>query len=256
MNSPLASRVTAPLDKNKLEQLSYLCALLVGINKACMKREGITYASGSGSKDKTLTEVQKFFSKLALICDTQKGEQGRTVTALVCLRGTEGPEYIFTSNSRKETELRETKSFLSSLLTFVGTNPSKLEPKPLQKQVLWRSLEFNFDKLKCYLDALITALDNCIISESRRGLNGQYNQKPAYDLLLCASIQLIQLTLIDSQTMGQLRLLQDKASFPRDIASSKNARNKGKMPRVILYILDLSYETMLNYSYYLRLAGL
>lgn len=130
MNSSLTSRITVRLDESKLEQLSYLCLLLVAVNKACIKREGSTYTSGSGSKDRTLTEFQKFLTKLALICDTLKGEHGRTVTALVCLKGINGPEYIFTSNFRKLAELEETKLFLSNLLTFVGTNPDNLQPKP------------------------------------------------------------------------------------------------------------------------------
>ncbi|UKZ52914.1 hypothetical protein TrVGV298_006700 [Trichoderma virens] len=123
------------------------------------------------------------------------------MTALVCLKGTEGPEYIFTSNYRKETELKETKSFLSNLLIFIGTNPDKLGAKPLQKQVLWRSLEFNFDKLEFYLKALTNALENCIASENGRKLT-------------------------DFQTIKQLHSLQEKASFPRDIESSENARTK------------------------------
>ncbi|KAL6897627.1 hypothetical protein GGI43DRAFT_97920 [Trichoderma evansii] len=201
MNSSPASRVTGPLNENKLEQLSYLCFLLGAINLACKKREGITYASGSGNKDKTLTEFQKFLTKLALICDTVKGEGGRTVTALVCLKGINGPEYIFTSNFRKEAELEEAKLFLSGLLKFVGTNPDNFKTaKPLQKQVLWKSLEFNSDKLESYLRSLIDALDDCIVWESRR--------RP------------------DPETIRQLHILKEKANFPRDIASSENARNK------------------------------
>lgn len=184
MNSSSASRVTVPLNQEMFEQFSYLCLLLVAINKACLKREGTTYTSGSGSKVKTLTEFQKFLTKLALICDTLKGEHGRTVTALVCLKGINGPEYIFTSNFRKPAELEEIKLFLSNLLTFVETNPDKLKPKPLQKQVLWRSLEFNFDKVDCYLKSLIDALDDCIESESRRRPVGQYEPKPACALPL------------------------------------------------------------------------
>jgi hypothetical protein len=179
MNSSSTSRIAVRLNESKFEQLSYLCLLSVAVNKACMKREGTTYTSGSGTKDKTLTEFQKFLTKLALICDTLKGEHGRTVTAVVCLKGINGPEYIFTSNFRKLSELEETKSFLSDLLTFVGTNPGKLQPKPLQKQVLWRSLEFNFNKVDFYLKSLVDVLDDCIDCESRRGLVGQYKPKPA-----------------------------------------------------------------------------
>lgn len=120
MNSSSIHRVTVPLNEDTLERLSHLCLLLVAINEACKKRERIAYIPGKGAKDKTLTEFQKFLNKLAMICDTRKGDHGATVTALVCLSGIHGPEYIFTSNFRKEAELEETKSFLSDLLTLLG----------------------------------------------------------------------------------------------------------------------------------------
>lgn len=176
MNSSSIHRVTVPLNEDTLERLSHLCLLLVAINEACKKRERIAYIPGKGAKDKTLTEFQKFLNKLAMICDTRKGDHGATVTALVCLSGIHGPEYIFTSNFRKEAELEETKSFLSDLLTFVGTNPNKLHPKPLQKQVLWKSFVFNYSKLKFYLGSLIDALEECIDCEGHRGSPGQYNK--------------------------------------------------------------------------------
>ncbi|KAH8130406.1 hypothetical protein FP744_10009292 [Trichoderma asperellum] len=201
MNSSSTSRIAILLNEKKLKQLSYLGLLLVAMNKACIAREGIAYMSGSGSKGKPLTEFQKFLTKLALICDTVKGEYGRTMTALVCLRGINGPDYIFTSNFRKEAELEEAKSFLSSLLTFVGTNPDSLMPKALQKQVLWKILVFNFSKLEFYLGALVDALDNCIECERLRRLP-------------------------DSEAIKELYFLKEKANFPRDITSSGNAKNK------------------------------
>lgn len=191
MNSSSTSRIAVRLNESDLEQLSYLCLLSVAVNKACMKREGTTYMSGSGNKNKPLTEFQKFLTKLAMICDTLKGEHGRTVTALACLKGINGPEYIITSNFRKLTEFEETKLFLSNLLTYVGTNPDKLQPKPLQKQILWRSLAFNFDKVDFYLRTLIDTLDLCIDCESRKGSVGQYKPKTACPLLSCDSILLI-----------------------------------------------------------------
>lgn len=239
MDSSSTSPATVRLNENAFEQLSYLCLLLVAVNKACVKREGTTYTSGSVTKNDTLTEFQKFLTKLAMICDTLKGDHGRTVTALVCLKGINGPEYILTSNFRKSMELDEIKIFLSDLLTFVGTNPDKLQPKPLQKQVLWRSLVFNFNKVDFYLRSLIGALDLCIDCESRRGRVGQYKPKPVCPLSLRDSILLIQPTLIDSEPMKQLRHLQDKASFPRDITSSDDARNKCNTPLPITYLRPL-----------------
>lgn len=235
MNSSSTSRIAVRLNESNQEQLSYLCLLLVAVNKACMKREDTIYISGSGIKSKTLTEFQKLLTMLAMICDTLKGDHGRTVTALVCLKGINGPEFILTSNCRKQAELEETKLFLCNLLTFVGTNPDKLQQKPLQKQVLWRSIVFNFDKVNIYLSSLIDALDTCIDCECQRGSVGQYKPKPACPLPLCDSVLLIQPTLIDSEPMKQLRHLQDKAIFPRDITSSDNARNKCNIPSPINY---------------------
>lgn len=159
MNSS-ATRNIIPLNRDMLEQLSHLCVLLEAANNACMKRDGVKYAMGDSGGGTSVTEFQKFLSKLALICDSERGKA--TMTAMVCLKGTDGPEYVFASNSRKQMELEATKEFISTLLDYVSKNPETLQLKALQKRVLWRILEFGFGKLRYYLAKLDVALGHCI----------------------------------------------------------------------------------------------
>ena len=148
-------------------QLSYLCILLTAINETCKVIAGVAYGSGGSKSDNALTEFQVFLGKLSQVCDSQKG--GNTVTALVCLRADNSPQYLFCSNYRKTAELEQTRVYLSNLLQYVGLNPDNLQPRPLQKQVLWRILEFNFQKVEFYLETLITAIAGCIGDCELRG---------------------------------------------------------------------------------------
>lgn len=159
MQSPATPSSPAP-GQSKLEQLSHLCILLAALNETCKVMGTTQFSSGNFCGDGSLSSFQVFLNKLAQICDTQKG--GDTMTALACLKGSRGPEYIFCCNSRRVSELEQTKTFLSDILEFVATNPDSLGTKPLQKQVLWRILEFNFDKLNFYLKTLASELEYCI----------------------------------------------------------------------------------------------
>lgn len=159
--------------EEKLAQLQHLCVLLAAANEACKVRSDVKYASGTADADKSksLPDFQRFLCKLAQICDTQKG--GKTITGLVCLRSPQGAEYLISSNQRKDTELQQTTEYLSGLLNYIATNPEDLKPKPLQKQVLWRILERNFDRLVIYLRELSGALESCIADFSHgRGATG------------------------------------------------------------------------------------
>lgn len=169
MSSP-ASSGSLNADDEQLIQLLYLGTLHAAANKTCKDRNNIKYASGVANQAASLPEMEKFFCKLAQICDTRKG--GTTVTALVCLKGKKGPEYILAANKRKSGELKETTAFLSDLLEYVA-NPPKTSnsknsdsknpnTKPLQKQVLWRILEHNIPRLEIYLKDLNSALKECI----------------------------------------------------------------------------------------------
>lgn len=141
-------------------QYHCLCVVLHAVNETCKSRGEIQYASGETLSDASLTDYQKFLCKLAQVCDSTKG--GSTITALVALKGSQGPDYVFASNCRKRAELENTKVFLFNLMHYVGTNPQSLAQKALQKQVLWRILEFGFPKLDIYLRGLLPALAFCI----------------------------------------------------------------------------------------------
>jgi hypothetical protein len=162
-----APRIPVLLKEEKLLCLVSLCILLVAINEACKAKNHVTYSSGHTDHDSRLTDYQNFLCKLAQICDIQKG--GDTVTALVALRGSQGPSYLFASNNRKEMELERAKKFLFDLLDTVGRNADNLNEKPLRKQVLWRILEFNFPRFSLYLKNLTSALADCIEDCRRQG---------------------------------------------------------------------------------------
>ena len=172
MTSPPASRELVVYDEKKTAQISSLCLLSGALRETCKAMNDIRYSSGDGgARDDSLSEVDKFLCKLASFCDTQKG--GNTMSAVVCLRGADGPEYLFTSNCRNESELEQIKSKLSELLEYVFENPKDLEEKALRKQVLWKILEPSFNKVSFYIRALAQSVDECIVLlQSSKGPEG------------------------------------------------------------------------------------
>lgn len=173
MASSTTSRELVVYDEEKTAQISSLCLLSGALRETCKARNDIRYCSGDGgARDDSLGEVDKFLCKLASFCDTQKG--GSTMSALVCLRRADGPEYLFTSNCRNESELEQTKIKLTELLEYVFENPKDLEEKALRKQVLWRILEPSFNKVSFYIRALAQSVDECIVLvQSSKGPEGQ-----------------------------------------------------------------------------------
>lgn len=150
------------LEEGKLNRLYSLCLLAAAINQTCRSRNGIEYASGDGgSRDESLGKFERLLCKLAFVCDTMKSG-GQTMTAMVCLKGKDGPEYLFASNQRNVSDLEKTKKDLLGLLMFVSENPDDLEEKALHKQVLWRILELNFHRLSQYMKMLSRELDVCV----------------------------------------------------------------------------------------------
>ncbi|KAJ3540883.1 hypothetical protein NM208_g4859 [Fusarium decemcellulare] len=188
------------VNNEQQKQYRCLCIVLQAVNETCKTRSDIRYASSSTCSDAFLTGYQKLLCKLAQLLDNEKG--GDSITALVALKGSRGPDYLFVSNARKTPELERTKLFFSQLLEYVGGNPEELAPKALQKQVLVRIFEFNLPRLEVYLNELSTALEACIDC--------------------CQNSQ-------DSESrdaIGQLKTLQDRAQFPRDMTSSSNAKQR------------------------------
>ncbi|KAF4957336.1 hypothetical protein FSARC_11335 [Fusarium sarcochroum] len=199
MNSSV-NQISMTLSNRQQKQYRCLCIVLQAVNETCKTRNGIRYTSGDTCSDASLTDYQKFLCKLAQICDNEKGSA--CITALVALKGPLGPEYLFVSNSRKTSELERTKVFLFDLIEYVGSNPERLAPKALQKQILGRIFEFNFPRLVVYLKQLCAALEGCISCCQ----NAQDTER--------------------LDTLNALRLLQDRAQFPRDMTSSSNAKQR------------------------------
>ncbi|KAF4996128.1 hypothetical protein FGRMN_4678 [Fusarium graminum] len=194
------NQIASTLTDEHWNQYRCLCIVLQAVNETCKQRTDIRYSSGSGCSDASLTDFQKLVCKMAQILDSEKG--GNRATALVVLNGSRGPEYVFTSNFRKESELERVKSFFYDLLKYVGDQPADFNPKAVQRQVLVRILEFNFLRLDVYLDGLNAALDYCIH-------HCQTSREPDRP-----------------DDVDQLRTLKKRAQFPRDMNSSVNAKQK------------------------------
>ncbi|KAH8175138.1 hypothetical protein LIA77_06557 [Sarocladium implicatum] len=148
------------LIEKKAIQLAYVTSLFTAVNKSCRQMNGITYASGNADNERVLPPFETFLCKLAQICDTEKG--GDTSTGMAALRGDSGPKYLFAQNNRKVTELESSRNFLEGILTLVGVNPGSLGVKAMQKAVLWRVLEFNFPRVKLYLNQVKVWVKECI----------------------------------------------------------------------------------------------
>ncbi|KAJ3479056.1 hypothetical protein NLG97_g8415 [Lecanicillium saksenae] len=149
----------APIEE-KERQLACLSFLYEAINETCRAGAAVAHSSDVAGQEENLSSTEILLCKLAHICDSRKG--GDTITALVCLKGHEGPEYIICSNNRCDSELNDCRDFLWNLLSFVMINPDRVAPKPLVKQVLWKVLEFNINRVGHYLKALAETLAFCI----------------------------------------------------------------------------------------------
>lgn len=188
------------LNNKQQRQYQSLCIVLQAINETCKHRSDMRYSSGSRCSDSRLTDYEKFTCKMAQSLDIEKG--GSSATALIVLKGLRGPEYVFAQNSRKPSELERAKAFLSNLIEYVGVNPDRLTTRPLQKQVFSRILEFNFPRFEVYLDGFATALEACIHICGRSQEAGRLDD------------------------IAQLQTLKDRSQFPRDMASSDDAKKR------------------------------
>ncbi|KAL2204230.1 hypothetical protein CC79DRAFT_1372239 [Sarocladium strictum] len=149
----------SPQNKNAL-QTFLVCCLFCAVNKICKEKSGVVYHSGNPGTDRLLDPFQVFLCKLAQILDSRKG--GDTTTALVALQGQDGPEYLFTSNNRKDGEFKSAKDFLTGFLKLIGENPDDLNEKAAQKRALWEILEFNFSRVDYYLKGILLSIRKCI----------------------------------------------------------------------------------------------
>ena len=149
--------MTSAADKET--QLACLSFLYEAVNETCRAGADVTHSSGFEYHE-NLSSTEIFLGKLAQICDSKRG--GETITAVVCLKGRDGPEYILGSNARQGSDSSNCVSYLTDLLNYVIMNPDALQDKALRKQVLWRILEFNIGRVGLYLKALFETLERCI----------------------------------------------------------------------------------------------
>lgn len=122
--------------------------------------------------------------KLAQVVDNRKG--GDTVTSFVALQEYGKTNFLFCSNQRREDDLKDTASFVKSLLVFIRDKPNGIGPKPLLKRVLWRIVLFNVPRIGFYLDALTKALEDCIADCGRK--RGTFPPSPAC-ILYCSHLR-------------------------------------------------------------------
>ncbi|KAK2611938.1 hypothetical protein QQS21_002044 [Conoideocrella luteorostrata] len=221
MPAPSASDSLLDNSPEKLTQLTYLCVLLGALNETYKSIENRKYSSGSPIRDVSLTKFQVFLNLLAQILDTRKGNT--TITALACLTGPNGAEFVFCSNSRKEPELEHSKTFLSELLEFVSTNPDQCTAKPLLKQVLWRILAHNSEKLAFYLKSFSNAVEDCIMN---------YEEREEAE---------------DPEFSRQLSIFQEKVNFPFDMSSDVfRSRTLGDCETLIKEIVKSKLTSFLS----------
>ncbi|KGQ05513.1 hypothetical protein BBAD15_g9260 [Beauveria bassiana D1-5] len=183
----------------KERQLACLSLLYEAVNETCRAGAEATYSSGVAGQEESLSDTETFLCKLAQICDSQKG--GDTITALACLTGRDGLEYIICSNSRQDSELNECVRFLTKLLNYVMTNPDELQAKALRKQVLWRILKFNIGRVSLYLKALFEMVQRCINDCYTRG---EGHHSPA---------------------LGYLLAIGERCTFEIDMSSTENSKS-------------------------------
>lgn len=167
MPSATSQRASADAEPDRIIQLVYLCAVHTAVNQSCKALNDIAYTSGDPVNERHINRLQIFLCKLAQICDIKKG--GDTITALVALKGADGPEYLFASNNRKSSELNDTRKFLSELLEYVGENAERLGDKAVLKQILWKALEFGFPKVEYYIKRVEALTKECIDLSAKYG---------------------------------------------------------------------------------------
>jgi hypothetical protein len=160
MSSPNTPTAVDHVGHSKAIQLNGLASLHVAVNDTIKEMRGIKYISTDTSNEIRLSTFEIFLTKLAFICNNERG--GDSITALVCVKAAEGPGYHFTCNNRSIQDLQDTRDFLYDLLDYVGRNPDHYKIPPLQKQVLWRILEFNHPKVEYYLKRIVNYTTECI----------------------------------------------------------------------------------------------
>jgi hypothetical protein len=155
--------LTSPALHKFYEPLVLLEALNIATNEAAVHN--------TANEPLVLRDLEDIFHafvyKLAHVCDSDKG--GRSVTAIMILRGGSGAvQYYFASNQREQEELDTTKDFIGKLLQQVGETPAKSSNHgPLFDKVLQSVLIFNRPRLTIYWKSLMFQARDCLENCSR-----------------------------------------------------------------------------------------
>jgi hypothetical protein len=193
------------------------------LTEICHAYKAVTSDVIAGENLNLLAEASvyhAFLNKVAQACDNAKG--GDTVTAVTVKQAPGGPVFVLAFNRRSPEEAEVIAGFLRNLFTLVRQNPENLNPKPLQKRVLWRILRHHVNRVEHYLNGLIEAIMECVEYCLRHGeTNGEK----------CFLIELRNIkepNVVDSATIQELRKLKTRAEFPRDIWTSESTKDKCK----------------------------
>lgn len=107
-----------------------------------------------------------FVYKLAHVCDSIHGKQGRTITSFMVLQKDHNAvvEFRFASNQRTEKELRDTASFVRSLLQHIGVAPDhpSQQGNETQRALLHCVLLFNKARIGHYLQEFQSQAHMCL----------------------------------------------------------------------------------------------
>lgn len=107
---------------------------------------------------------QAYLDKLALVCDSTKGDYGAKVTAVWVSEDTPGQVcYSFTSNQRDPSEEQEMVTFMTALLDQIGTtSPTHPPGSTAIWSILSSILQFNRPRVEIYLESLRSEARRCL----------------------------------------------------------------------------------------------
>ncbi|KAH7196651.1 uncharacterized protein B0J16DRAFT_359346 [Fusarium flagelliforme] len=159
----MASNNFAPLRGKQKRRLYEPVILYKALNE-------ITHEQGALKQVEVLnnpvTEEQKyhiFLHSLASVCD--KVKRGKTVTSVAIIDGEEKFTYVFACNQVFDSDLEDTRDFLTTLLRTLSdfnSLPSKLQ-KPKRDEIFEMILGFNTPRIRCYLEALRKNIAQCLL---------------------------------------------------------------------------------------------
>lgn len=122
-----------------------------------------------------------FIYKIALICDSEKGRKGSTITSFVVLQMARSwrVKYWFASNQRTDQQLRQTAIFVETLLKEIEKAPKRimLQSDEHYLSILRKVLLFNKHRVRCYLQELRSEAAKCLRNCSSGDMqNSQYTR--------------------------------------------------------------------------------